>query len=326
MSGLARLPRRLLVWPLVFALEITLTLTSPLVLAGAAIVSAARRDSRAVRVTTLVLTWMAMEPYAFARILSLRAAGAPSDDWDELVRWFLSVVNSAIRRLLGVRLEMDPQSVPDEDVVAASPLLVLSRHSGPGDPFLLAWLLAVRYRLRLRIVVKASLRVEPSVDMAGEAVGLCFVRSGARRRSTAEIARVAADLGRGQALLIFPEGANYSTERRHTSLRRLREAGEYLKARRAARLRRLLPPRTAGTAAALAAAPAAQVLLVAHTGFGASGRPWWRLPINETVRVRTWLLDAEDVPRDERLVDRWLMDRWEEADGWLVRHQAAPVA
>lgn len=322
---LARLPRRVLVWPLVFTVEVAATLLSPLILAVAGLVSLGRRDSRALRVTTLALTWMLMEPYAFARIAALRLAGAPAEEWDAFARWLLNLLYSAIRLVLGVQLELDGESVSDADVAAAAPLVVLSRHSGPGDPFLLAWLLAVRYRLRLRVVVKTALRVEPSVDLAGESIGLCFVRAGRRHRATTAITAVARELSGGEALLIFPEGMNYSTERRSHALRRLREAGEYLKARRAARLRRLLPPRTGGTAAALAAAPTASVLLVAHTGFGASGRPWWRLPIDESVRVRTWLLPADQVPREAAQVDRWLMDCWAEVDAWLTRHQPAPV-
>jgi 1-acyl-sn-glycerol-3-phosphate acyltransferase len=300
------------------AVELGLLAASPLLVAITALVSAARRDSRALRVCLLVLVWAAGEPYAIVRIVRLRQRQAPDEEWAAFLRWFVNALYASVRLLLGVGLALDPASVQATDLAGAGPLVVLARHSGPGDPFLIAWLLVEHYRLRIRVVAKAALRLEPAVDLAGEQLGVCFVRAGRRGSSLAAIRLQAEQLAAGDALLIFPEGANFSVPRRSAALAELRRSGRALQARRAGRMRRLLPPRSAGTTAALAAAPAASVLLVAHSGFGASGRPWWRLPINETVRVRSWLVAAEDVPRAEREVERWLLDRWAEVDRWLA--------
>lgn len=324
----ARFPRRVFVWPTVLLLETWLLLVSPVVLAVAGLFSALRRDSRALRVSALVLAWAAVEPYAIARLARMRAAGAGPQEWEAFVGWFVQTLYTGIRVLLDVHLELDPSS-PTPDDVGRAPLVVLARHSGPGDPFLLAWLLAVHYRLRLRVIAKAALRLEPAVDLAGEAAGICFVRGVLQRprRGTglAAITDVARSLQPRDALLIFPEGQNFSARRRREALAGLREAGEWLKAHRASRLRRVLPPRTRGTAAALGAAPGTDVLVVVHSGFGASGRPWWRLPIHETVRVRAWLRPAADVPRDAAALDRWLLDEWARVDGWLADAGVAAV-
>ena len=94
---------------------------------------------------------------------------------------------------------------------------------------LVAWLLTVEYRLRVRIVLKAVLRYEPVLDFAGELGCLCFLARGGRARH--QIHDLAASLAGGQALLLFPEGrelhlAAVARRDRRTSLDRPDSRGE----------------------------------------------------------------------------------------------------
>ena len=81
-----------------------------------------------------------------------------------------------------------------------------------------------------------------------------------------EIRRLAAGLGPTGALVIFPEGGNFTPSRWRRGVRRLVDAHRYSEAARASRMRNLLPPRSGGAFAAIDAAPTADVIFVAHTG------------------------------------------------------------
>lgn len=68
------------------------------------------------------------------------------------------------------------------------------------------------------------------------------------------------------------------------------------------------------------AAPAADVLLLAHSGFTNDGRarPWWRVPTHRQFLVRGTLVPAVDVPRTEADLAGWLDRRWAEIDSWVA--------
>src|SRR5207248_508869 len=124
------------------------------------------------------------------------------------------------------------------------------------------------------------------------------------------------------ALLLFPEGGNFSWERWREALRRLRRRGEHSWALMAGRRTHTLPPRPGGALAALAAAPDADVLLLAHSGFAADGRDriWWRLPIHHQLTIRTVLVPAAAVPREEAAARAFLEQAWTQVDTWVEGH------
>ena len=207
-----------------------------------------------------------------------------------------------------------PDTIPRNE-----PVIVLSRHCGPGDSLLVAWLLAVEYRLQLRIVLKAVLQCEPALDLVGELGCLCFLGRGDRARR--QIRSLAESLVGGQAMLLFPEGANFSWPRWHHAIAQLRSTGGFRDARRALRRSHTLPPRSGGTAAAVAGAPSANVLVVAHNGFCADGRarPWWQLPIHRQLLIHTVVIPATRIPPPDRLVP-WLERTWTQVDTWVAAH------
>jgi hypothetical protein len=149
---------------------------------------------------------------------------------------------------------------------------------------------------------------------------LCFL-SHRGERARAQIRDLAASLVGGQALLLFPEGGNFSWTRWRNAIVQLRSSGRLREARRAWRQSHTLPPRAGGAAAAMAGAPRANVLVLTHSGFCADGRarPWWRLPIHRQLVVHAFLVPAGQRPSPDQL-SSWLQSTWSQVDAWVARH------
>ncbi|MBV9097052.1 MAG: 1-acyl-sn-glycerol-3-phosphate acyltransferase [Frankiaceae bacterium] len=321
--SLPRTARRLLTIPPVVALHVTFVLTAPITTAVAALLSLALRSTRPIRSVVLVVTYSALELVTLVRIAALRRGNADERAWQELMRGVVGSGEATLRRVLGIRTEIEEGSAPIDAVNAADGLVVLARHAGPGDTLLVAWLLVIHYGLRLEIVLKRLLRVIPAVDLAGDELPFCFV--GARRGKARDgIAKLAAGLRRGDALLLFPEGGNFSHKRWRRGFEALARSGAFERVRRLRRNRHTLPPHAGGVVAAVTSAPHASVLLVAHSGLGPAGRsrPWWRLPLRHRVTIRTLLVPAADVPRDADAVPPWLDEMWTRVDTWVDGHAA----
>ena len=241
-----------------------------------------------------------------------------------VLRVVLVVVVGSARLLFGLRVVDDEVGwSPLDDGVPGSgnAMLVLSRHAGPGDSLLLVHTLLGRdHARRPRIVLTDLLQLDPLVDVYLNRLPNAFLEAGAPD-STARVGRLAEGLGDEDALLIFPEGGNFSEGRRRRAIDRLRMKGMEPQAAAAERMRHLLPPRPGGVAAALASAPHADVVLVAHTGLehlSTAGDLWDGLPMDSTVRMRWWFVPAAEVPHDPDRLERWLYDRWADLDRWIA--------
>jgi 1-acyl-sn-glycerol-3-phosphate acyltransferase len=250
------------------------------------------------------------------------------------LRLLLDVLMRVAQRLFALRLVTDGASwSPLDDGVPGSTnaMVVLSRHAGPGDSFLLVHTLMNRDHLRQpRIVLKDVLQLDPLIDVYLNRLPNHFVTADpAVGHSSAEsIADLAHDLGEEDALLIFPEGANFTARRRLRAIQRLRDRGLVSAVRRAEAMEHVLPPRPAGVTAALRAAPHADVVFVAHTGLEHLNtvRDLWRdLPMDKTLHLRWWFVPATDVPRNEPDQIDWLYHWWETIDAWIdtTRQQEA---
>jgi 1-acyl-sn-glycerol-3-phosphate acyltransferase len=244
-----------------------------------------------------------------------------------VLRLVLDALMRAARRLFALRLVTDGASwSPLDDGVPGSTnaMLVLSRHAGPGDSFLLVHTLMDRDHLRRpRIVLKDVLQLDPLIDVYLNRLPNHFVTAGppGGTGATEAIADLARGLGDEDALLIFPEGANFTPRRRLRAIQRLRDRGHLRAVRRAEAMRHVLPPRPAGVTAALRAAPHADVVFVAHTGLEhlSTVRDLWRgLPMDKTLHLRWWFVPAAEVPRDEAEQTDWLYRWWETIDEWIA--------
>jgi hypothetical protein len=92
-------------------------------------------------------------------------------------------------------------------------------------------------------------------------------------------------------------------------------------------MRHVLPPQPGGVAAALAAAPEADVVWVAHAGLDhlfTVADVWRELPLDGVVRMRWWRVPASAVPRGFDAQVEWLYEWWERIDAWI--DEARPVA
>jgi 1-acyl-sn-glycerol-3-phosphate acyltransferase len=343
-----RMIRRLLLVPLVVVIAVSLVALTPPVAVLSVTFNLIRRwtgrghRSRLLRVVFLALTWSIGETAALTALLGLWIASGFGGRLDaepyrtrhyEVMQWFLDLIYRVARRACGLSVEV--AAPPDAMLAGDRPLIVLSRHAGPGDSLLLVHHLLTVCDRRPRVVMKATLQLDPSLDIVANRVPNAFLRrrppgrqggarAGGRHQSEQirQIRRLAAGLGGRDALLLFPEGGNWTPLRWRRGIERLRRGGQAELSERAAAMPNLLPPRTGGAFAAIAACPTADVIFVAHTGLDrlVSVRDVWQsLLADMTVHARWWRVPAAEVPRsaDHETQADWLYDWWERLDGWI---------
>jgi len=318
-----RLARRLLFAPLLIAIAVTVVVLSPLLLLIGLVASRGRH--RLLRLTVVAIAWLTLETAVVCSAFALWITGKGScqDRYYALCGWFLSRVYRVGARAFGLVVEVQEPL----NAASARPVIVLSRHAGPGDSFLIVHFLLNVYGRRPRIVMKAALQVDPAIDVVLGRLPNAFVSgSGApREEAVTAIERVAVGLDDGGAMLIFPEGGNFTPHRRVRAIRSLRRKGHRAQASRAQEMENVLPPHLAGTLAAIDAAPAADVIFVAHTGVDEllSVRDVWRaLPMRQPMRARWWRVPREEIPAGNR--ERWLYDWWETIDDWIAENRPEP--
>jgi 1-acyl-sn-glycerol-3-phosphate acyltransferase len=241
-----------------------------------------------------------------------------------LLARLLALLRRSAERQFGLDVEVTP-ALPAADRPPDAPLLVLVRHAGLGDSFLLLHLLLTEAGLLPHTVLKGVLRADPCLDVLLGRVPHCFLPPA---HGTAEdaIAELAAGLRPHDGLVIFPEGGNFTPRRHQRAVARLRRLGQYRRAARAARLHYVLPPRDGGSLAALAAAPTADVVFVAHAGLDVIASPraaWSFLPFRRPVRVHWWRIPAADIPDGDDARSEWLLGQWERMDRWTAEQAVA---
>jgi 1-acyl-sn-glycerol-3-phosphate acyltransferase len=338
-----RLIRRLVLAPLVVVIAVALAACFPLlavVTAAFGLVHLSRPGRmRSLRLLWFAVCWLAGETVALFTCLGLWVASGfggrmRTEPYQarnyRVMQWFLALVFRQATRTFGLRVEIDePELTSDEQLARlARPVIVLSRHAGPGDSVLVAHHLLSLYGRRPRVVMKATLQFDPTLDVVANRVPNVFVqrRQGRGSASIEEIERLARGLGQDGALVIFPEGGNWTPGRWRRGIQRLEKRGRADLAARARQMPNLLPPQPGGALAAIGAAPGADVIFVAHTGLDGlvSVADVWRdLPIDQTVRARWWRIPFDQVPRDaaQEAQVKWLYDWWERIDAWISENR-----
>jgi 1-acyl-sn-glycerol-3-phosphate acyltransferase len=246
---------------------------------------------------------------------------------ERLLGWALGQVLRAGQRYLGFEVQV----VESSDATALSgtePLLVLARHGGPGDSFALVHLLLTRYHRGVRIVLKDILQLDPLIDVLLNRLDCCFLASpsGDGGDMTGRLGAMAGRLGPGQVLLLFPEGANWTPQRRRRAINRLRRDQKADAARAATLMTNVLPPRPGGVFACLEARPDMRVVVVAHAGLDrvVSARQLWdQLPITTPMIVRAW--PTAEVPPGEEARLSWLTLEWAVVDEWVDAFHAGAL-
>jgi hypothetical protein len=141
-----------------------------------------------------------------------------------------------------------------------------------------------------------------------------------REECEQRIKQVVGQLGPRGALLLFPEGGNFTPERHRSTIGRLRRKGRRRPAQRAESMPHVLPPQPLGALAALRVRRDADVVFAAHTGLGLAAYPsqFWRdMPIGRTLHTRLWRVPSAEVPEAEDDQVAWLYDWWKRIDEWI---------
>jgi 1-acyl-sn-glycerol-3-phosphate acyltransferase len=239
-----------------------------------------------------------------------------------LLAWALGRILGAARRFLAFKVEV----VETSDTTAlsgADPVLVLARHGGPGDSFALVHMLLTRYHRGVRIVLKDILQIDPALDVLLNRLGCCFLSSpsGTGEDMKERLAQMAKELGPHDALLLFPEGGNWTPDRRLRALRRARKTDA---ARAASLMTHVLPPRPDGVFTCVDAHPGLAVVVVAHAGLDKMVRArqvWDHLPLTTPMKVRAW--PTAQIPLDKEGRLAWLTLEWAVVDEWVDAFHAS---
>jgi 1-acyl-sn-glycerol-3-phosphate acyltransferase len=323
--------RRVVLAPAMVGLTVALLLTLPLWLLVAAAVSPLLPGRlRGLRVLWVVIVWLALESACLLALFALwLVAGfgalVRTPPFQRvhyrLVGGYLWTFHRAATRVLGLRVEVEG---PGPDEYRGRPLLVFCRHAGPGDSFLLVHALVNWYAREPRIVLAAALQWDPALDVVLNRLPNRFLTTGGPEVER-QIGELATALDGDDAFVLFPEGGNFTERRRAARIARLRAAGLEQAAHRSEAMRHVLPPQPGGVAAALAAAPEADVVWVAHAGLDhlfTVADVWRELPLDGVVRMRWWRVPASAVPQGFDAQVEWLYEWWERIDGWIDEARA----
>jgi 1-acyl-sn-glycerol-3-phosphate acyltransferase len=250
-----------------------------------------------------------------------------------VMRWFLDLVYRGAARAFGLRVEVEEPEHTEAELASrlTRPVIVLSRHAGPGDSFLLVRQLLSVYGRRPRVVMKASLQLDPGVDVVANRLPNVFIShaKAGERVFVEQIKRLANGVDDAGALVIFPEGGNWTPGRWDRAVERLERLGRRDLAARARQMPNLLAPRSGGAFTAIEACQSADVIFVAHAGLDrlvTVADVWKNLHVNQTIRAKWWRVPVDQVPRglDHEAQLRWLYDWWEVIDEWISQNGPVP--
>ena len=293
---------------------------------------------RPARFAAFAIAYFGAEFFGLFRLTWLWIFASPHGDARRRTRYedahyalldrLLGVLWAVARRAFRVRVSPPEQAAP----LPEGPLLVFSRHAGPGDSFLLVYALLEVIRRRPRVVLKQTLTLDPLIDIALSRTPNCFVGRGEREReqATERIAELSGTLGPQDALLIFPEGGNFTHARRSKLIERLRLKRDWRLVPVARSLEHVLPPQPSGTFAAIdAAAPGTTVVFVAHTGLDqmeSVGSVWRSVPLDGPLEIAWWTCPVDQVPRTQPEREDWLSAHWSRIDEWIDARQTRTAA
>ena len=318
------LARRAVIAPLVVVVELAILVASPVALLVAVLVSPLFGGWRPVRMVLIVLAVVAGHLGAVADCARLWAGRESDADHYAVMRRFVDRVYGAIVRIARVEVRVS-DSEGAEAVLASGrrPVVVLGRHAGEGDTLLVVHRLLCAYDRLPRVVMHERLRLDPVIDVLGSRLPNRFVdpRGG---DTEVQIAAMARDMGGRDAVVIFPEGANFTAAHRQRAIDRLARAGHIEEAAWARGMKHVSAPRPGGALAAIAAAPDADVVVMGYVGFPCSfGEVWTGLARPLTVEVRMWATPGDEVPTDPDEAIDWLFGRWRTLDAWIGERLAS---
>ncbi len=304
---------------------------SPLLLALGAAASALTRKPQALLLARLLISYFAHELGVLLACGALWVASGAGTAIRSprfqrlhyrLLGWFVGGLTERAVSLLGLELAGEGDEAATRALAQPGPVLFFSRHAGPGDTMLLVHLLLNHYGRRPSVVFKEALAIDPSVDLIGHWLPHAVLDTDDREQCERVIKKIASQVGDRGVLLLFPEGANFTAQRRRGALDKLWRKGRRHEAAQAQKMSHVLPPHPTGALAALAGNPSANVIFAAHTGLGLAAFPrelWRQAPFGKTFRTRMWLVPSDEVPHDPEAQAHWIYDWWKRIDDWIDR-------
>jgi 1-acyl-sn-glycerol-3-phosphate acyltransferase len=326
--------RRLLILPLMLVLTTVIVVLLPVVGAVQAIAALAVVFGRRPRWRVLRL-WVFAAAYCLGECLCVLGClllwlvspvprWRDDDRWQarhvQVLGWYLGMLMRTAEWVIAFRLRLEcPQG---ETIALDRPVIVLGRHAGPGASLVLIHVL-LRERGRVpKIVLKERLRLDPALDVLLTRIGCVFIGgagSAAAGAAVDAVTELASRLTSGDALVLFPEGRDWTPARHRLAVRRLRGKGMSKQADDAAGMPHVLPPRPAGAFAALQAAPAAEVAVFMHTGHDELldvTSLWQALPLRRELHM-VWWNEPRPELASEQECSRWLNQAWMNIDAWI---------
>ena len=266
-------------------------------------------------VVTAFILWLIFLP-------STKSTSVRSNRWHNRLQclWAKSLTGGA-RRTIGLRWSAEGISC----LRTKGPLIILARHGSQGDALLTAALLSNEGR-RLRFVLKKQLLNDPCLDIVGHRIPNYFVNRDSlnNQEELANIGVLASGLADDEALVIFPEGTRFSPSKLTKAVQTLSQQTP-ARAESAHRLRSVLPIRTAGTLAALAASDA-DIVFCNHVGIrdiSSIRELRASVPLKKELRFKLTRVSRSTLSShwsDEELV-RWLDTQWALVDEWVTAHE-----
>ncbi len=297
--------------PALFVGAVLLTLLLPVWLPIALLVdlvTAPRRLPRS-RLLLFALCWTWIETAGVVTAFILWATRRDLRPWYALQRWWAARIVGSLRLVCGFRMEVE-----GAEVARPGPVVVLGRHCSLADSIASLFIVAPDAGMLPRYVLKRELLADPCLDIAGNVIPNHFLDRGATDSGPelAALTALSGGMGEHDIAVIFPEGTRANPKKRARALEKIGERDPE-RAVRLAGMQHLLPPRPAGSAALLAGAPDADVVILGHIGFEGLDTFGGILRVLPRRRpVRAWLrrIPRSEVPSDDAAFTVWLDEVW----------------
>ena len=264
---MSTLRRRLASISALFVAAAALLLLVPIWLPIAVVVDVVRGRPRlpSVRLLLFALGWAWLESTSVVIAFALWLAGQRNNHeiHYRLQAWWAASVLGVLRATTGISV-----SVENVGELRPGPVVMLCRHASLADSLVSAWVITSLAGLRPRYVLKRELLADPCLDIVGNRLPNYFLdRQAADSQVELDaLTLLSTGMSTTDVAVIFPEGTRASPSKRERALQKLQDR-DPVRAERLRSLQHLLPPRPAGSAALIAGAPDADIVIGWHVGF-----------------------------------------------------------
>lgn len=318
--------RRLVFDPLIYLFAVLSIIVSPVLFVVATLTDLVTRGQwKFVRTTRLFVVFLACEVFGLTAAFGLWVASGFGVRIStprfrrlhyRLLAWWLGVISHEIQVAFGFTMR-----IPNNPHIEG-PVIVFSRHAGPGDSVFIAGVLLHEFDRFPRIVGKKELEFSPFFDVMGHRLPMRFIRPHPKQREIAleAVRDAASDLQERDAFVLFPEGGNFTPHRRDRVIESFERRGLEEDAAYARGLINVLPPHPSGPLAAMEQSPGADVVFVAHTGTEDLISPaiiWHGIPFGREIRANYWHIPSEEIPTGDESRIAWLNAQWQAVDIWV---------